>query len=419
MFVIKHINKVVIFLFISLAACSPVVKEATDLPSSVLPTNSTTDSPDTSISSASSTPTKIVTIAPLPTSTSLPPTDIIETDQQVQYPNCLENMIAFVSDREGNSEIFLMCSDGTAQINISNHPALDTNPLWSPDGKKLAFISRRDDPGFQSCGFSCMRSLYIYDLENNQLEFIADQVGNYFSWAPDGLRLAYQHVYSHETESGYQDIFIVNADGTNARNLTNHSSNNFNPMWSPSGDSILFLSDRNYVTFVDSFETTLYVVDPDGLNLRALVDVLSAEFSWSPDGQQVVFSSNREKPATDVYVINMDGSDLQNLSNTQRYESDPTWSPDGKLIVFAYGCESEQGCELRLVNTDDWTSTTIWTTQGDILSLDISWSPNSQKIFFVDEVNGMQDIFYLDIVTLETGNLTNAPGNDYFPVMQP
>ena len=196
--------------------------------------------------------------------------------------------IAFVSDRDENaSEIYVMDADGSNQHRLTNHRAdvnttlkhydpwtdSDFGPVWSPDGRSIVFLSRRDIGveiySMRSDG-SDERPLTFNNFMRGEEPWITDEKQN-IAWSPDGQHIA----FDSDLENGPLAIYTMNADGCNQRRLT-LSGHNGEPRWSPDGQQILFNSspgDESSCTRVSMHPNCLemiYVMDADGSNQRPL-----------------------------------------------------------------------------------------------------------------------------------------------------
>ena len=134
---------------------------------------------------------------------------------------------------------------------------------------------------------------------------------------------------------GNAEIYVMDADGTNQRRLTNNRANDRSPAWSPDGRRIAFVSERDgHVHVRHGWPTSeIYVMDADGGNPQNLTNNPSDDWSpsWSPNGKRIAFVSERDEPRVygDIYVMDADGSDPERLTNNPRDDRYPAWSPDG------------------------------------------------------------------------------------------
>jgi dipeptidyl aminopeptidase/acylaminoacyl peptidase len=248
--------------------------------------------------------------------------------------------IAFVSDRDGNAEIYVMNPDGTGQTNLTNNPADDRTPAWSPDGKKIAFSTNRS-------GFF---EIYVMRSDGSDLTQLTSSPSFNArpAWTADGRNIVFQ-----TNRDGNLEIYRMNSDGSGQTNLTRNPADDLFPATSPRGAQIVFSSFR-------SGSDRLYTMNADGGAVRALSDgpVQAYEASWSPRGNELVFRGDDGPGATDsdLYLAHSDGSGLRRLTNTaSRVEFKPAWSPDGARIVFQ-GCTTFVNgagyCQLYSIRPD-------------------------------------------------------------------
>lgn len=226
--------------------------------------------------------------------------------------------LAFVSQRDGNAEIYAMQPDGSELRNLSNHPANDDNPAWSPDGSRIAFQSDRDGAV----------EIYVMNSDGSEQTLVTKKNTSnesYPAWSPDGTHIVY-----HAEYAGNVDIYVMQADGSAKTRLTEHPLYDRYPVWSSDGTQIAFVSWR------DGNEE-IYVMNADGTNQHNLTNHPSADRApaWSPDGSQIAFSTQRHGKA-ELYSMNTDGSNQRRLTDDGWGYYAPVWSPDGTFLA----CES-------------------------------------------------------------------------------
>jgi TolB protein len=220
--------------------------------------------------------------------------------------------IVFVSERDGNAEIYVMNADGSSQRRLTRSPADDSHPNWSPDGSRIIFNSNKDTPDPKLDWWEQYHNIYTMNLDGGDLRQITHcrTVCTFPSYSPDGKRISYRKVIA---APGFYDdknltlaatdseVFVANSDGTNEIDLSRSAAYDAWPSWSPDGSRIIFASNRGAVT-------QIYVVNADGSNLTRLVNDRDTEEDarpqWSPDGSKVAFTRTRNG-AMDIYVLEL------------------------------------------------------------------------------------------------------------------
>jgi dipeptidyl aminopeptidase/acylaminoacyl peptidase len=259
------------------------------------------------------------------------------TEASAQTPSA-NGQIAFV--REG--DIWVMDADGANEANLTNTADIhEGDPDRSPDGTHIAFTSRANpDAG----GFG---EIYVMDADpstddaanlTNTLEFNEYQP----SWAPSGGQLAFVREVPGEIFSEQPDIFVMDADGANATNVTQTDASELYPAWSPDGAEIAFAGVRD-----GGWE--ILTMDPNGQNEEILtgdgVDAFDAAPDWSPDSTKLVFMKQSQAAGCcepwEIWAVNRDGSGDTNLTNHPSDDMGPSWSPDGSEITFSSTRDAE------------------------------------------------------------------------------
>jgi len=181
------------------------------------------------------------------------------------YPSPDDKKIAFVSEKTGNNEIYIMEQNGLEPINITNNQSIDESPAWSPDNTRIAFVSDRNGNS----------EIYALDIMN------------------DGEPI----------------------------NLTEHDSADFTPVWSPNGQQIAFGTNRDG-------NTEVYVMNVDGSGASNLTNNLAGDWnpSWSPDGRLIVFDTDRDGNR-EIYIMDASGNNFVNLTKHPSEDVFPAWSP--------------------------------------------------------------------------------------------
>jgi Tol biopolymer transport system component len=266
--------------------------------------------------------------------------------------------IVFQSTRDGNYDLYIMNPDGSDQQNLTNSPPSvantnnNTSPVPSPDGKQVAFVSERDGND----------EIYTIDLESKvQLNLTKNKASDFSpTWSPDGKHIAFisdRDAILLDANQGLltNNIYIMDADGSNTRKLTNgNKTNGYSGLaWSPDGKKLAF-SLSLFSPYVGFFSNGINLMSLSDTSLTRLTFDQSTDQSrpkWSPDGNHIVYLVSASK-LSNIYVMNADGTDQVALSKDPSIlDIDPSWSPDGKQIVFS--SRRDGAYHIYTMNADD------------------------------------------------------------------
>ena len=285
-----------------------------------------------------------------------------------------DTRIAFMSTRSGDGEIYLMNPDGKRVRRLTKDPEYDSAPAWSPDGQKITFVSFRD---LHRPRGIILAELYVMNADGTNpinLTQSPERADFSSSWSPDGKQITFTSAEHLKWNNGSRrNIFIMDANGGNPRDLTNHDAEDRSPDWSPDGKQIAFASDRNRDwefenNVIGNWE--VFVMNADGTNPINLTNHLATDDSpdWAPDGKRIAFVSNRDENS-EVYVMNADGTNPINLTNHLATDDSPDWSPDGNQIAFqsnrdgnweVYVMNADGANPINLTNHPAWDSSPSW-----------------------------------------------------------
>ncbi len=247
-----------------------------------------------------------------------------------------------------------MSADGTGVTRLTNDPAIDQDPVWSPDGSRIAFSSTRN--------------------------------GNY-------------------------DIYVMNADGTGVTQLTTTTTDrgSTRPAWC--GTRIAFESDRYITGFPDVF-----VMNDDGTDVTRLT-ITNATFdqqpAWSPTCDRIAFTQD-PGGNVEIYVMNADGTGATRLTNSPGYDQDPVWSQDGSRIAFTRAADSFNR-EIYVMNADGTGATQLTNTIGNVWDSDPSWSFDGSEIAFRSNRDGNNEIYIMNADGTDPTRVTSDSASDGQP----
>lgn len=267
-------------------------------------------------------------------------------------PPTLKNVIVFTSDRDGGAQLHRMNPDGTdVRLILTTVTGLAVTPAVSPDGRLIAFSVNGD--------------IHVVNADGSG-ETALTQTGAYEdhpSWSPDGNRLTFM-----SDRDGNREIYVMNADGTQQRDITADPGDDEAPSWSPDGTAIAFMSNRT-----GAFN--IWVAAPGGGAAIALTSGQGIDVgpAWSPDGSQIAFGSTRNGIGNALFVMNADGTNARELATPGRNVGTGQWAPDGTHIATV--CDPAHVCVINADGTGLVDLSIVSPSPRPPVDLSPTWSP--------------------------------------------
>ncbi len=331
---------------------TPVAPTASSIPPTVTDIPSPTQAPAPT-STVTLTPTQ--TLAPTSTSTPLP----------TPFPTLTGSgggVIAFASRESSDWQIYMINADGSGKLRVTVGIKGGYEPNWSPDGNRIIF---------QYSGLK-IADIAAGGISRIPLSVVSNNLPNEYlvkpAWSPDGEWIAFLN------ENGTRgDIYLIRPDGTGMVRLTdsNDISRDGNLVWSPDGKQLAYSAYRtgNIEIYVMDVEVALQGGAASQQMTDSLPPVRNLVTSWSPDGSRLAFSSDRDGN-TELYLMNVDGSNIVRLTNNPASDTEPDWSPDGKLIAFSSNRDGNVeiyvlDVEMAIQNADDASVRRLTNHPGD------------------------------------------------------
>ncbi len=303
---------------------NPIEDGMTSTPMAPLPTN--TEMPVAPQVTETATPTQIPVSSPTPTATLSPTETSVPTETPTLAPTPVGGgQIAFASEADGVTQIFVINSDGSDRRQITNLPEGACQPNWSPDGKRLVFIS----PCNSNNDYYPGSAMYIINEDGSGLLPLPTLAGGDYdpNWSPDGKRI----VFTSLRNSGRPQLYILNLEDNSVAPLSDKYAFDFQACWSSDGEHVVFVSTRRQ-------GQQLWVMKADGSEQRQFSqgpNLIFTRPSWSPDGKMLIYTEyvvEGSVPRVFLSPYTPDEFDQFRLSNMPM--RDAVYSPDGYWIVF-------------------------------------------------------------------------------------
>lgn len=287
--------------------------------------------------------------------------------------------LAFVLDEGGQRNIYALDINRGVSFRLAANAA---DPLWSPDGRLLAYVST--DRGVD---------VYVVNADGSGRRNLSQHPARDGTpaWSPDSQRLAFV-----SSRVGSEEIFIINVDGSGLDNLTEHPATDHYPAWSPDGRQLVFVSwYRGGRSQVDVFSMAVDGADR-AASLEQLTHIVFGGFdaalpispTWLPDGQHFAFRQV-ERFNSVVYVQDSAGN-LNNVLEDEYVDAMPVWSPDGHYAAFT---KLGRNVYLLDMQTEAVTNLTKDNANSNMMP---TWSPDGAWLAFVSYRNGRSGLYKVD-----------------------
>ncbi len=266
--------------------------------------------------------------------------------------------IAFVSDKTGKKEIYVMDYDGSNAIKVTSRFQHAMSPAWSSDGKRLVFTAvTKNNKNVRN------HNLFAYDLGTGKISMLSNRKGinSGAVYSPVGkAQLALTMSFP-----GNAEIFLMDPSSKVVQRLTNSFGLDVDPSWSPDGKWLAFVSDR-------SGRPMVYKMESSGANVQRLTyaGYYNATPSWSPGGNKIAFAG-WDAGKFDIFIMNTDGTNIERLTKSMGNNEDPDFAPDGYFIVYSSNRKGKKN--LYITNVDNTVHRQITSDFGNCESP--RWSP--------------------------------------------
>jgi TolB protein len=263
-----------------------------------------------------------------------PAEPVIENQVPVVSPD--GSKIAFLSNRDGQDDLYVMRADGTNVIRLTQTAESESAPYWSADSRQIRYA-------VSGSGSSRIDSI---DVDGRNRKTIGTVPGRMVGLSRDGTRVFVAQGTWTEVK-----LLLTDLDGSNPKQLTDGSSVIWSPKWSPDGKTIAFTGrDASHIQHI-------YLMDADGSNRRQLTHIESAEGEgqcpmWSPDGKRLAIQTSRKDHMGFVWIVDYPSGTAHKLATHEAIFEDelPVWFPDGKRLAFQSNRSGRM--ELWTMNAD-------------------------------------------------------------------
>jgi TolB protein len=311
--------------------------------------------------------------------------------------------LSFISERDGNREVYLISSDGSGERRLTHSDDSDFNGPTTPDGRFLLVTSVSESDRRRPQRF------WLYPLYGGSPRPLGAErsVLRNPSFSSDG-----NYLFFEGSSPGLREVFRLSLDGQKLLQLTRNREGNFQPRPSPSGDQLVFVSSRDQVA-------ELYLTKSSGGPARRLTQTERDEWQplWSPDGKTILFGSDRDG-ADRLYLQAVDGGPTRRLTTEGldpfTVEENASFSPDGKWVLYVHR-QRDRKDQVCLVELATQKRSTLFASPSDSAGEPV-FSPDSKQVAFTLGQGTSSQVHLIDLAGTNLRRLTTGKGPNWHPL---
>ena len=306
--------------------------------------------------------------------------EITKSESEVIIAYCYQPM------QQGLHQIYVIDEDGSNNRKLINANIGLNHHDWSPNAQNLVAV------GYVS---QSTWSIYKFNYDGTGLTRLTATSGVFDSepaWSPDGNEIAFTRIYPNQNYKN--EIWVMNADGSNQHYI---GVEGFAAKWSPDGAKFIFTSTGDWGP-PGLKGSDIKICDTADSNLQQITHTFGDEWypSWSQNGQQIIFgySTDGNYGSNEIYKMNSDTTEREQLTVNNNWDGTPRWSPDGSKICYASDISSYQHFEVYIMNNNGSNISRVTYTPSTATAINPVWMPVNSSVY-VSEFSSTPEGFYL------------------------